>query len=74
MFLSRLELSSLPVIVGVVIVSGLAGGLGMFLYQTAVSWRLRRFVRKNCAGCMTPDTDALVTHSHPITSQNRNEA
>ncbi len=54
-----------------VIVSLVVGALGMLLYQRAVSWRLRRFLKKNCAACMTPDTDALVMHSHPISAANR---
>ena len=42
---------------GVAVLVGLVGAVGMFLYQAAVSWRLRRFVRKNCAACVTRQND-----------------
>lgn len=74
MLFSQIELSDTAGILGIVIVSMAIGALGMLAFQHIQSRRLRRFMRKNCAACMSADTDALLTHMHPITPANRDAA
>lgn len=66
MLLSSISHSSPLFLLCVAIVSAIVGYGAMALYQWAISWRLRRFLRKNCAACMTPNVGAPVAHAHPI--------
>ncbi len=71
MLFSQIEMFSGASLVCIVVVSMLIGALAMHLRQRAFSWRIRRMLMQNCAACNSPQTDALLMHSHPIKPGNR---
>ncbi|MBA3994714.1 MAG: hypothetical protein C0469_14445 [Cyanobacteria bacterium DS2.3.42] len=74
MLLSQISVAGTLQLLGVLIVSMLIGAGAMMLRNLSVRNRLRRFHRVYGQGYMTPNVDALLANSYPITQANRNAA
>ena len=74
MLLSQISVAGSLQLLGIVLVSMLIGAGAMTLRNLSVRNRLRRFHRAYGGGYMTPNVDALLANSYPISHANRNAA
>lgn len=72
MLLSQISVAGSLQLLGILIVSMFIGAGAMALRNLSVRNRLRRFHAAYGKGYMTPNVDALLAISYPLTQSNRN--